>query len=75
MTLGERIIQRFQNNLSDRFPQVKVSMIVGIASLASCDAASAESLVRAADQALYKAKAEGKNRLRVAGKVSDTARL
>jgi len=73
-SLGERIAERFKLELSERFPSVTVSMSVGIASLRGCDAADAEGLVRAADRALYEAKAAGKNQLRVAGRVSDAAR-
>ncbi len=74
-SLGTRIIERFRISLSERFPLAGVTMSVGIANLPTCDAVDADGLVRAADQALYEAKAGGKNQLRVAGKISDTASL
>jgi len=74
VALAGRIVERFRSNLAERFPLVKVSMSAGIASLHGSGAADAESLVRAADKALYQAKAAGKNQLRVAGRAPDPAR-
>lgn len=71
--LGNRIMERFKVALTERFPSVKVSMSVGVASLVGSDAADAEGLVSAADRALYQAKDGGRNRLRVAGQVSGAA--
>jgi PleD family two-component response regulator len=39
---------------------------VGVASYPSSDAASAERLLKLADEALYRAKGEGRNTIRVA---------
>jgi PleD family two-component response regulator len=46
---------------------------MGIASLASLGTRDAESLIRAADDALYTAKAAGKNRIVAADEVSKPA--
>jgi diguanylate cyclase (GGDEF)-like protein len=71
--LAERIIERFTADLSDRFPDVRVSMSIGIASLHQTHATEAELLVKAADHALYDAKTAGKNKLRVAAEAGHTA--
>jgi len=59
--LAERIVERFSGEAADRFPTVRVSMSVGIASLQLLEPKDAESLVRHADRALYDAKKAGKN--------------
>jgi diguanylate cyclase (GGDEF)-like protein len=61
--LGQRIIERFNNELKDRFPPSTVRMSMGIASLNNMDAHNAEALIQAADHALYTAKTAGKNRI------------
>lgn len=65
--LGERIAQRFTEELAARLPQVYTGLSMGIASLESTQVVDAEALVQAADRALYRAKADGKNCVRVAG--------
>ena len=65
--LGERITRRFTQELATLHPQVKTGLSMGIASLESTQVLDAEALVQAADRALYRAKAAGKNRIRVAG--------
>lgn len=59
--LAERIGQRFVEELRRTMPEVRTGMSMGIASLESVETADAESLLRAADRALYEAKAGGKN--------------
>ncbi len=61
--LGERIIERFTRELDERYPEVRVSMSLGIASIKATRAETAELLVRAADRALYDAKGAGKNQV------------
>jgi len=72
-SLSERIVERFGRELGERFPDVRVSMSLGIASLKSTRAENAELLVRAADHALYDAKALGKNKLCTAGLPNQSA--
>ena len=62
-TLGEQIVIQFARDVSERFPGIRVSMSIGIASLRTTKVEHAETLVRSADQALYEAKAAGKNKL------------
>ncbi len=59
--LAERIVERFSRDLNERFPQVSVSMSIGIASLQLLEPKDADALVRFADSALYDAKKQGKN--------------
>ncbi len=59
--LGKRIAEQFAHEVTERMPQVRISMSIGIANLSSTDIEDAESLIWAADRALYKAKAAGKN--------------
>jgi len=59
--LAERMVERFSRDVAERFPNVRVSMSIGIASLQSLEPKDAESLIRYADRALYDAKKAGKN--------------
>lgn len=61
--LGGRIVERFNAELSERVPGSTVRMSMGIASLQNLEAGNAESLIQAADHALYMAKTAGKNRI------------
>ncbi|MFQ5490703.1 MAG: diguanylate cyclase [Phycisphaerae bacterium] len=61
--LAERIMEKFGADLAEQLPEVRVTLSVGIASLAETGADSAEALVRAADQAMYRAKDAGKGRI------------
>lgn len=71
--LAERIVERFTQDLNDRFPHVRVSMSMGIASLQMLEPKNADSLIRHADRALYDAKAAGKNRIVIAGQSPQAA--
>jgi diguanylate cyclase (GGDEF)-like protein len=68
--LTERIIDRFQTLVSQRFPLLDVGMSAGIASLHGGAVRNADSLIRAADRALYKAKASGKRGIAVSPEFS-----
>ena len=59
--LAERMVERFSRDVAERFPNVRVSMSMGIASLQLLEPKDAESLIRYADRALYDAKKQGKN--------------
>jgi len=61
--LAERIVEEFAREAQIRFPQTSVSMSIGIANLRAVGVEDAESLIRAADRALYRAKRAGKNRI------------
>ncbi len=61
--LGDRVMERFARELSERFPLAKMSMSMGIASLQMHEPKDSESLIRLADHALYNAKARGKNQI------------
>lgn len=65
--LTERLAERFTAVAGDRAGGCAVTMSIGIASLPSAVIKHAEGLIRAADDALYAAKAAGKNCLHVAG--------
>jgi len=65
VVLAERILERFRNVVAERFPQVEVGMSTGIASVQGGAVRNADSLIRAADRALYKAKAAGKRGIAV----------
>jgi len=59
--LAERMVERFSRDVAERFPNVRVSMSMGIASLQLLEPKNAESLIRYADRALYDAKKKGKS--------------
>jgi diguanylate cyclase (GGDEF)-like protein len=59
--LVNRIAERFRRECAVRCPRVPIGMSIGAASLRSLRQLDATGLVRAADDALYRAKAAGKN--------------
>lgn len=61
--LADRIVERFVHDGAEQLPQVRITISMGIASFPSLDIRDAESLIRTADNALYEAKAAGKNRI------------
>lgn len=61
--LADRIMQKFNREMDKRYPRATVSMSMGIGSLRELQPMETEELVRAADNAMYRAKAEGKNRI------------
>lgn len=71
--LARRIKERFQQELATTLPDVHVTLSLGIASLQGSHAADAETLVRAADDAMYQAKLGGKNRVVLSTAVAKTA--
>jgi len=71
--LTERIVVEFAKQTQARFPQINVSMSIGIANLHTVGVGDAESLIRAAARALYRAKGAGKNRIIAATEVSNAA--
>ncbi len=73
--LAERIVEEFAKEAQTRFPQTHVSMSIGVANLHTVGVDDAESLIRAADRALYRAKGAGKNRIVAATEASNAATL
>jgi len=71
--LAERIGHRFAAEVRGTLPQVRTGMSMGIASLQADAVADAESLIRAADRALYQAKAAGKDTVRAAAAAEPVA--
>ena len=61
--LAHRIMEQFNRTVKEKFPDVNVSMSVGVAGMAEADIGDAEALVRTADHAMYEAKGGGKNRI------------
>jgi diguanylate cyclase (GGDEF)-like protein len=55
--MTERLSARFDVELAQRLPQIRTGMSCGIASVRPGEVADAEALLRAADRALYRAKA------------------
>ena len=69
--LGERIMERFCENIGMCLPKVRASLSVGIASVQLQRAFSADSLLRAADRALYSAKEAGRSCIITAPEAED----
>lgn len=65
--LAERIMEKFAAEVAARLPDTNLGISIGISSLLVVGAKESSVLIRAADQALYRAKASGKNRIVVAG--------
>lgn len=65
--LAERIMEKFAAETASRLPNNNLGISIGISSLLAVGAKESSSLIRAADHALYRAKASGKNRIVVAG--------
>lgn len=59
----DRIVDRFCGEARKKFDQVRVTLSVGVASLQETGMETDEEFVRAADQAMYDAKASGKDRV------------
>ncbi len=70
--LAERIAEQFATDLRVRYPEAHVGMSIGLASLHAVGVDSADALIRAADRALYRAKAAGKNQIVVADESVNT---
>ena len=65
--LGARIADKFSQDVAEQLPELQVSLSIGIASVADANSDTPENLIRAADRALYRAKATGKSRIAMAG--------
>jgi diguanylate cyclase (GGDEF)-like protein len=65
--LAERITDKFAQDLAEKLPHIRTSLSIGIVSLADSAAESPDDLLRAADEAMYRAKARGKSRIIMAG--------
>ncbi len=63
LVLAQRIADQFSRDAARRLPQVRTSMSMGIASIPDSGLEVAQSLIRAADDALYAAKDAGKDRI------------
>lgn len=61
--LGQRIMDQFKQSVRGRFPELTVSMSIGVASINEAQIEDAESLIRTADHAMYAAKGGGKDRI------------
>ncbi|MHC4445034.1 MAG: diguanylate cyclase [Planctomycetota bacterium] len=60
-TLADRVVKRFDNNLKEMIQDADTTLSVGIASLRTSRAKSAEALINNADMAMYAAKENGRN--------------
>ncbi len=64
--IAERLRRSLEDSdVGDPDERYRITASFGVAAVGSCDAADAESLLRAADRALYLAKAMGRNRVAV----------
>lgn len=66
-SIAERIRETFGARVKARFPDVPATLSIGIASLWTTHASSAEDLIHEADVALYVAKDKGRDRVAIAG--------
>lgn len=67
--LAGRILDRFSRDVAEKLPHLDGGMSIGIACLSDVAAENHEELLRAADLALYEAKAHGKGRIVMGGPV------
>ncbi len=65
--LGDRLAQRFRSDMRRKLPHIGVSLSIGVAGLTESGAETVDEFIRAADRALYEAKALGKDRVVLAG--------
>lgn len=72
--IAERIRDAFNRRLEVRYPDVPVTLSIGIASRCATQASSAEDLIHEADVALYAAKDDGRDRVAVAENRNGLAR-
>ena len=72
--LAKRIMVNFRQRLKDRFPGPRPSLTIGVASMDENVGDGVDALVRAADDALYEAKARGKDRIATIGTSEAVAR-
>jgi diguanylate cyclase (GGDEF)-like protein len=61
--LAERVAEKFAQDLAEQMPQVTSTLSIGIASMSDTSPETPEDLLRAADQAMYRAKTRGKSRI------------
>lgn len=64
--LAGRIVEQVEREMTRRFPQASTRLSAGIASIRSLGLTDGDDLIRAADSALYQAKLDGKNCIRLA---------
>ncbi len=68
--LAERIAEKFALDLVQQLPQLETGLSIGVVSLAEGRYETREDLIRAADEAMYDAKARGKSRIVMSGAVA-----
>jgi len=64
--IAERIRRTFVERLKAKYPDVPATLSIGVASLRTTNASSAEDLIHEADVALYRAKSSGRDRVTLA---------